>query len=383
MRILILTHSYPDANQLFRGVFVREQVQALSATDEIILVYFKTDYTRTAPFRKYRFNKKTSHNLTEYEVTTSKSFPVINQLKYILNTYSFIKNEILVNQKIDLVHSHLAYPAGILGTIVSNRRNIPSVLTEHTSIVKYYRSFIHKLCVKYALKKSYEVICVSRALREEVLNVIRRHVVVIPNVIDTSQFHLVREKHDKINIGFLGSLNNRNKGLDLLLQAISSIDKINIRVYIGGKGNLEDEFIRQAEQLNLADICTFYGGILPEKRQEFYSKLDMFILPSRYETFGIVIVEAMACGIPVISTKCGGPEDIITEETGILVQKNNVNDLADAIKKMIQNLPSYNKDEIRKYAEENFGKDIFVKRIKSLYQEITIKWQNRKHSQKM
>ena len=95
MTILILTHSYPDTINRWRGVFVQEQARALSKIHKIIVVYFKVDYAHLAPFSKYTFIKRKNRQITEYELTTGMSFPVLNQLKYLSNTYSFIKKEIL------------------------------------------------------------------------------------------------------------------------------------------------------------------------------------------------------------------------------------------------------------------------------------------------
>jgi len=77
MNILLLTHSYPDVKNKWRGVFVQEQVKALSIKHDVIVVCFKVDYSHFAPFSDYSFLKKQSERITEYEVTINKSFPVI------------------------------------------------------------------------------------------------------------------------------------------------------------------------------------------------------------------------------------------------------------------------------------------------------------------
>jgi glycosyltransferase involved in cell wall biosynthesis len=374
MKILILTHSYPDSINRWRGVFVQEQAKALSTIHDVIVVNFKVDYKHFAPFSKYSFVRKENDGITEYELTTGRSFPVINQLKYLLNTYSFLKKEIFRNNKIDIIHSHLSYPAGFLGTIISKRRNIPNIITEHSSIGKYFRSFIHKICVRYALKNSRGVVCVSKALREEILRIINREVSVIPNVIDFEKFRLARPETDNgINIGFLGSLDNNNKGLDVLLKSASLLKNRDVILHIGGKGILFDSFVKMAEESGLKESCRFYGGILPEKVADFYTKLDFFVLPSRYETFGIVLVEAMACGLPVIATRCGGPEEIVTSSTGLLVSKENVQELSEAISFMSGNLLMYDREGIRNYVKDKFGQKAFLTSISQVYENVLLK----------
>jgi glycosyltransferase involved in cell wall biosynthesis len=371
MTILILTHSYPDSNNRYRGVYVQEQAKALSAIHKIIVVYFKVDYTHFAPFSKYTFVKRKNQQITEYELTAGRSLPVVNQLKYLLSVYSFIGKEILKNNKVDIIHSHLSYPAGFLGTIISKRKNIPHIFTEHSSIRKYWRSYIHKLCVKYTLKNSQGIVCVSNTLRREILEVINRDITVIHNVIDISKFRLADPgTGGTISIGFLGSLEDNNKGLDLLLTSVSYIKNCDILLHIGGKGIMLDSYIKMSDDLGILANCRFYGGILPEKVADFYSKLNIFVLPSRHETFGIVLLEAMACGLPVIATKCGGPEEIVTPSTGLLVSTENVGELTEAITFISSNLQIYDRDVTRNYVNNAFGQKVFLNKISAVYENL-------------
>jgi glycosyltransferase involved in cell wall biosynthesis len=376
MTILLLTHSYPDISNTWRGSFIRDQANLLSIENKVIVVWFSIDYQNFAPVGKYQFSKTVSGNLTEYKLTTGKSFPVITQLKYLLQTYRFIKAEILSQYNPDLIHSHLSYPAGFLGTLLQKRINIPVVITEHSRITNYFRSPLHKLCIFYTLKNAASFISVSNALKAEITSVYPRPVKVIYNIVDTNKFRLSSTVHDNlINIGFLGGLGNNNKGLDLLLKAASLLDHNRYFFHIGGQGKMLGDYIRMADEYGVSENCKFYGAIPMEKITDFYSYLDIFILPSRYETFGIVLIEAMASGIPVISTRCGGPEEIVTGSTGILVEKDNFEELAKAITIMSDNLKSYNKGSIRKYAEETFGKQVFIDAITSYYRETITNFQ--------
>lgn len=377
MNILVLTHSYPDVQNKWRGIFVKEQVEALCLKHDIIVVYFKVDYSHFAPFSPYSYLKNHKGRVIEYEVTINRSFPVITQIKFLLNTYRFIKNEILKENKIDIIHSHLSYPGGFLGTIIQEKKKIPNILTEHSRIKSYFRSWIHKQCVNYTLKKTACIISVSNALKEEIVSLCHRPVIVIHNIVDVNKFHLRDSGPVKIfNIGFLGGLNNNNKGLDLLLKSVSQLERRDFVLHIGGNGILLDNFKKMARELGVEQNCKFYGEISRNEIADFYSKLDLFVLPSRYETFGIVLIEAMACGIPVIATKCGGPQEIVTPTTGILIQKENTEELKSAIISLSENLKSYSKEAIRNYANANFGKEVFIEHLSGLYKEILTRKSN-------
>ena len=344
---------------------------ALGKEHSITVVYFKVNYSHFSPFAKYSFTKTINGNITEFFVTISKSFPVITQLKYLSNTYRFINNEILKYGKPDIIHSHLAYPAGFLGTIIQKRKKIPNVLTEHTWIQKYFRSWIHKQCVLYTLKNAAAIVSVSNALKDNIGQFCKRNISVVPNVVDVERFKISEKtKSVQLNIGLLGGLGNFRKGLDILLKAVSILNDKDLLLHIGGDGQLLGHFKNLAKELKVEERCKFYGELQPSEILEFYSSIDIFVLASRDETFGVVIIEAMACGLPVIATKCGGPEEIITDDTGILVEKEDPEALARAISFMSENMSSYKSDLIRKYAYEKYGKDAFVENITKLYHQL-------------
>lgn len=370
MNILLLTHSYPDKKSTWRGIFINDQAKVLSLNHDVTVVYFKVDYSHFAPFAGYRYSKKESGTLTEYIVTTGRSFPVINQLKYLYGTYRFINDHILDKKRIDIINSHLSYPAGFLGTIIQKIKSIPNIITEHTWIKKHFRSTVHRLCVVYALKNCSCILAVSNALKEDINLYCKNQIRIIPNVVDADRFPLLEaKKAGKLNLGILGGLSNNRKGLDILLKAVSLLHDKNLHLHIGGDGILLPYYKSMAIDLGIYEKCTFYGQVLPGNVTEFYSRLDIFVLPSRDETFGVVIIEAMACGLPVIATKCGGPQEIITTETGLLIAPENELELADAIRHMSDNLMTFNRAGIKKYTGKKYGPETFLKNISLVYND--------------
>jgi glycosyltransferase involved in cell wall biosynthesis len=95
------------------------------------------------------------------------------------------------------------------------------------------------------------------------------------------------------------------------------------------------------------------------------------VLPSEVETFGLALVEAMACGLPVIATRCGGPEDIVTDETGILIPVNDEPALYRAMATMLQSCDKYDAQQIRRYALEKFGAERYVAAFTAVFSELT------------
>lgn len=371
MNILILTHSYPDTVNKWRGLFIKEQAKALSLHNDVSVVYFTVDYSRLAPFSKPKHSVAQSGRLTEYNVITGRSFPVINQLKYFSDTWTFIKKEIITKQKPDIINSHISYPAGFLGTIIQKLTGIPNITTEHSWIRKHFRSPVHKQCVLYSLKNSAGYIAVSNALKDDIQGVVNRKISVVPNVIDTGRFRIADKKRgEKLDIGLLGGMGNYRKGLDILIRAVALLKNKNINVHIGGSGKLLDKFKAMASESGVIENFIFYGDVPAEETPGFYSRLDAFVLASRDETFGVVVIEAMASGLPVIATDCGGPREIITPETGVLVRKEDPEDLVRAIELLQENIGKYDPDAIRKYADSKYGQEAFVKAIEKTFQNI-------------
>ena len=97
---------------------------------------------------------------------------------------------------------------------------------------------------------------------------------------------------------------------------------------------------------------------------------DVFVLPSHYETFGVVLIEALSRGVPVISTYCGGPECIVNDSNGILVQPKNVEELAQALLKMYREYNNYNKEQLREDVISQYGKAAFYKRVMEIYKSV-------------
>lgn len=370
MNILILVPSYPDQNNTWKGIFFQEQAKALSKRHKIHVISVSVDYQSKISFCKYTFRNISKKNLIETRVKVARSFPIYNQLNYFITSFFLIRN-ILKKEKIDIIHCHFAYPIGVLGFLLSKYFKVPYVITEHASkFENRFKSIIHKMLTLKVLKKADKIIAVGNSLKKEIEKYITKPISVVPNVVNVSKFYSKKRYTNNIDIGFLGALNGERKGLDILLKALSEVENNNYFLHVGGNGKLLSKYKDDSKNIGIYNKCIFYGVIAPEKVPDFFSKLDVFVLPSRKESFGVVVIEAMASGIPVIGTICGGPEEIITKETGLLIEKENIQELKNAIDFILKNLKLYNSKKIRNYVDEKFGTDIFVNKLTKIYQEL-------------
>ena len=128
--------------------------------------------------------------------------------------------------------------------------------------------------------------------------------------------------------------------------------------------------INHIQKLNISNSVELKGYLSQKRIVEELHKNDFLVLGSKVETFGVVLIEAQACGLPVVSTNCGGPSDIISSDTGILVKPGSVNDLTRGMKNIIKKLDQYDLMKIRNRTIKYFGKKTYTEAIKRVVGKI-------------
>lgn len=364
----MLTPWYPDESNPNSGIFIQTQAKALSECHNVVVVSAKVDYKKFGLF-SFNLSKSKNGSIEEHRLVIRKSLPVYNQFNHLLIT-CFITWKIARKFKPEIIHTSIGYPGAFWGWVTGKLMGIPFVLTEHTRITNNFRSSFHRLFTLRPLALASQVMAVSSSLASEMKTWLKRDVLVVPNLIDVKRFvHLESVQNEILQFGFLGGFNTPVKGLDVLLRATASIKKECV-LHIGGKGLLEESYKSLAQELGIASKCRFYGFVPYEEVPDFMSRLHFFVCASRYETFCVSLIEAITSGRPVVSTRCGGPEDFINSGNGILCDKENPESLQRAIEWMMLNHSSFNPATMRTYIEENFTERIFLKRINQVYSEV-------------
>lgn len=242
------------------------------------------------------------------------------------------------SKEVDLVHSHWIIPQGIMQASI---KNTPYIVTGHGGDVTSLNMWPVKELKRKTLENAKYITAVSGALAEYIQKFYPNDKTsVIPMGCDTTAFDKRNKRvnffgqGDKKAILFVGRLAEK-KGVTYLIEAMKEVD--DAVLYIVGKGNLEEQLKEQA--IELGDKVVFVGPKTHQELPEIYASADVFVAPSitardgDKEGFGLVIIEAMASGIPVVASRSGGIVDIITDgENGLLCEEKNVKQLSEAIK---------------------------------------------------
>ena len=377
MAILVVPSWYKTESNAILGSFFREQAMMLKKKGEEVIVADATFQGRADYFSKRCFKMKKYDD--DGLLTYSYVVPALGAFKskdggsarYYKNLRKIYKKIVSDGHKIDLIHAHSYLPAGLAAVRLGKTQNIPVVVTEHASVVlKKQLSEERISLLKEVVAEAKAFICVSRALKKSVQELTNniREPIIIPNAVDSRFKYSERKESDIFTFISIGNL-VRSKRFDLTIEAFSLCFKRNqnVKLKILGEGILRKELEELTVKYGIEEQVIFTGRVSRESVVKELQTAKVFVLPSDYETFGVVYIEAMACGLPVIGTKNGGAEDIISRKNGILIEKNNVSLLAKAMKKTYEEYNAFNCENIARECQRNYGEETISERILETY----------------
>ena len=367
MFILEVSYGCPCKAHPRNGIFQYDQASALKNAGQKI-VFMALDMRSIRRIRRFGKNEflKDDIPVLEYNVPFG---PLFYNAKSKTEAFLFekgLKRVIKKYGKPDLVHAHFAETARCV-VEACKKYNIPYVVTEHGSLIhNLEEGSAHFQQIENVYKNASGVIAVSNSLARVIKEKFDIDAVVINNIADLECFPYVQRESKKDGFSLLASGNLiEGKGFDVLLEAFQKVSQKNngCKLTIMGGGPEEANLKARAEQLGLGGKVSFFGAYDRKQFAKELEKADLFVLASRYETFGIVYIEAMATGLPVIATKCGGPEDFVDDSNGVLVPVNDAEALAVEIEKMINKEVAYDYKAISDGVRHKFSQEAIAKRI--------------------
>lgn len=381
MHILIIPSGYPTEDAPLRSTFFKEQAVALKEDgNKVGVIYSETRRITGVNLNTLKKNHFQIKEHVEEDVNTIRLHGWnILMMRNSLGINLWIKQSLILFNKYiktygkpDIIHVHCGLYGGIVAKLIKEKHNIPYVITEHSSIVmNHLLDDYHKKLLKEAYNNSDKLISVGGKLKEAMEVYTNKKIVVIPNIVDTSVFKYEANKRDLIFKFVSVSMLKPDKNIELLLKAFENTfkNREEIGLMVIGDGPERSKLEELAEELGIKKQVEFLGAVDRRNLPQYLQKASAFALPSNYETFGVAYIEALACGLPIITTKCGGPEDFYEEKLGYIIPKGDMQALSSAMSDMVINYDRFKKDEISKYIKKKFSKKVIIERIREVYLE--------------
>ena len=352
----------------FSGVFVIEQCAALrSHGAQIGLIFSRIQGLRDmSPKRFLRGLPAMVHQSDPVPSFGFKSWNILGMngcvqpfnSQMLSNRYSAY---VRAHGSPDILHAHVAIESGVAARAISRRTGLDYVVTEHSTEIlngNMQSARINMARKVYADARC--VIAVSRPLADRISNICpSANVVVINNLVRDGVFQLKRKYQNQsqtLRIVTIGALvaHKKTENAMLALSALPEALKTRIEHHIIGGGPDRQKLDELAAKNGVK--TRFHGIISHLDAMAILSQADLLLHSSSYETFGVVLAEAMALGVPVIATRCGGPEFIVTEATGKLVPIDDIPALTQAVNEILNRMEHWRKQitAISQYAEKQY-----------------------------
>jgi len=371
MKVLVVSGGYPSKKNPINHIFIHNQVKALQKRGIDISV-LEIDVRSIRRKRKLGFFRDGFEGVTVYRMAIPCG-PVpylLPLLAKISVNYAF-KKIVKTFGKPDILHAHFGEVAAWVIPI-KLKYNIYLTVTEHFSkVMRMNRTKRVRLYSKKAYENADALIAVSNILRDNMRDLTNKNIVVVPNVLPTYFSFKNVKKSQNFTYMSVGNL-NYGKRFDITIKAFSQINKKypDTRLIIVGIGELEDELISLVCENNITEKTEFLGAIPNDKLPDIYSSCHCFVLPSMFETFGVVYAEAIACGIPVVATKCGGPEDFVNDSNGLIVPTDDLESVIGAMEYMYKNAKKYDGDKISVATLEKLNEERIGKSLVNIYENL-------------
>ncbi|MFA6471064.1 MAG: glycosyltransferase family 4 protein [Candidatus Latescibacterota bacterium] len=380
MKVGVLSMYYPSSHDPFFGTFVKDELDSLADFVDIRLL---------SPFYNQYFLGE------DHSFTASHGYPVLRPFSpgfpqwffQSLSTKSLSISISLVREFFsgcDLIHAHNAFPDGVAAVTVLSRQ-YPIVVTVHGSDVNVnaMNPSLRPEIVR-SLNSSSRILAVSGSLKNTLEEIgVTAKIEIIPNGVNTSLFTPGEKKEACRKLGFdpdcpriifIGNF-LPVKGIEYLIGSFPAVLRSRPEcelVLVGAKPGGKDSraYQNQIRELGIGQQVRICEKVTNCNLPDWIRASDVLVLPSISEGFGIVAVEALACGRPVVATRCGGPEEIVKEGLGFIVPPRDPESLGDAIIKALDRRGILGPEQLAESARERFSLSEISKRIVAVYEDV-------------
>ncbi len=383
--ILFLSGWYPNRLIPTLGNFVQKHAECVSLYSNVAALYVCSDANNKNKFEIVESNEKNIYTVNVYYKKIQHTIPLLSFLqKARRNIKAHQMGLKLITKKfgkIDLVHHNILYPVGLIAWYLKKFKGIPYIITEHWTgylpSKKMKISWLQKTLSKTIARNASYITPVSKDLQDAMIALgLNTKYEIIYNVTDTKLFHPAAEKstRKKVKIIHISTLDDPHKNISGMMRVAEKLSKQrnDFEMWFIGDGDTAPH-IKTAASLNILNTFAFFDGTKSTAEvAEIMRSSDCFLLFSNYENLPCVMVEALASGIPIVSSTAGGIPEHITENLGLLVKPLDEEALLYSLNKVIDNIKSgkYNSQELSNYANDNFSFEKVGGKFNELYHRI-------------
>lgn len=357
---------------------------------ELYPVYFKNDVTIPGVDQSdFNFPCFTSHPLSKKRFIDLSD----NEKEEYVSKYTKKINEVIDEFNPDVVHTQHVWVLSGIASRCCRERGIPLIVTCHgTDLFGFQDELDHDInwgraFVNEAVDYAYEIITISRSNDSDMKRLIPDAVPkaeLVINGVDTTVFYpdpAVKKEDVLKSLGIEGDYDHvvsfvgrmaAMKRVNILLLAAQIYEDDNIVTLLAGDGDMREELEDMAKDLNLKNVY-FLGNRPHPVLHNIYNIADCSLIQSKKEPFGLVALEALACGTPVVATNQGGLPEFVTPDKGILFPVDDYKALAEAVKKILNKEITFDSQKIADEIKGHYSQDIIIKRFERIYENSLIK----------
>lgn len=378
MNILIISRGVPNPNDAQWGSFEFDQAKALAKYGHNVIVACVDTRFRML-HRKIGITRRCVDGVTTYiffcmPSAFIKLFGEKIHRRFLAWQWRKLGEAIQrLEDKIDVIYTHYLFNSYYAVNCLKPLQ-APIVAIEHWS--KINEQPVPPIVTFYATAtypQTKKVITVSKSLQERLKELFGIEAEVVYNLVGTEFGYKPKLKSDKIRFVATGSLIKR-KGFDLLPEAfkLADLPRDKWELYIIGEGEEHQNLQRQIDAYGFGSNIHLTGAKDKREIASILNQCDAFVLPSRNENFSVAVLEALACGVPVISSICGGIRECINDKNGILFEVDDVRGLAKAIKSIYTDPQCFNRQTIAAECKSRFSSEVIAKQLTGIFEGVVI-----------
>lgn len=387
MNIVIIPAFFQTKSRKTLGSFFLEQARALQQKGHKVTILYCDTYSIKCVKDWFTYSEEKAEIIEGIQIYRNRCFcPLKHGIEGHREAFAQgiwkLYDQYMQENRPDIIHAHCSVWAGYAAMKLSEQIGIPYVVTEHATLFQLHRDEISEKNDRVILKifqKAARVICVSGAFAK-LIESYRPDIDVVGNVVNCDAFVPRADAWKHRGIRFLTvcymeeEAQLYKKGIDLLIQAWTEVVKqyTDVKLVIGGGGSAKTKVEQWVEEQGISKYVEFTGALDREQVIQEMQSCDCFVLPSRYETFGVVYIEAMACGKPVIAVANGGPDDFVKPFNGLLIEPD-AKELVRAVYEMIGHLTQgnyYREEKISNYIKSKFSYEAIAEQLEAIYHSI-------------